>query len=117
LELIDNIRNGLNTGFIDGTSVSIAEYQPDLIVNDSRRGCKLLTTLAAEMRRCEEFFFCVAFIITVSNIKLWRLLNRSKIIKHDLVKAAGANSSTIIRLNKGLTISNSAMIKFCRTLH
>lgn len=62
MELIDNIRNGLNTGFIDGTSVSIAEYQPDLIVNDSRRGSKLLTTLAAEMRRCEEFFFCVAFI-------------------------------------------------------
>ncbi len=62
MELIDNIREGLNTGFIDGSVVSVAEYQPELILNDSRKGSKLLTTLTGEMRRCEEFFFCVAFI-------------------------------------------------------
>lgn len=62
MDLRASMSNSLYTGFIDGNTVSLEEYQPRLLINDSKRGRKVLTCLIDELRKCEEFFFSVAFI-------------------------------------------------------
>lgn len=62
MNLMQDITDSLNTGFIDGSAVSLEEYQPRLLINDNKRGRKILTCLIDELRACDEFFFSVAFI-------------------------------------------------------
>lgn len=62
MTLEQNMSDSLHTGFIDGGISSLEEYQPRLLINDSKRGRKVLTCLIEELRKCEEFFFSVAFI-------------------------------------------------------
>ena len=57
-----SLSDSLHTGFIDSNSVSLVEYQPRLIINDSKRGRKVLTCLIEELRKCDVFLFSVAFI-------------------------------------------------------
>lgn len=62
MDLRERISDSIYTGFIDGNAVSLEEYQPRLLINDNKRGHKVLTCLIDELRKCEEFFFSVAFI-------------------------------------------------------
>jgi superfamily II DNA or RNA helicase/HKD family nuclease len=58
----NNLKESLHTGFVDGSNLSLDVYQPHLLINDSLRGRKVLTSLINELNKCDEFFFSVAFI-------------------------------------------------------
>ena len=55
--LLDSLR----TGFIDQSLASKKEYLPELLVNDTNNGKKVLQTISRELKNCDEFWFSVAF--------------------------------------------------------
>ncbi|MFZ1323476.1 MAG: DUF3427 domain-containing protein, partial [Ignavibacteria bacterium] len=57
----DSLLQSLRTGFIDQYILSNNEYLPKLLVNDKSIGTKILTTIEHELRKCNEFWFSVAF--------------------------------------------------------
>ena len=56
------LSESLHTGFIDQLNQSNAEYLPQIIINDKSVGKKVLTTIDNELKKCEEFWFSVAFV-------------------------------------------------------
>jgi HKD family nuclease len=63
------------TGFVDQNGTSPIEYQPKLLINDSKKGQKVLTSLISELNKCDEFLFSVAF---VTNSGVASLINTLK---------------------------------------
>ncbi|MHB1453776.1 MAG: DUF3427 domain-containing protein [Saccharofermentanales bacterium] len=62
LDVSERIRNSIDTGFIDKAVNSLQDYQPHLLINNSKNSQKVLTSIVDELRKCKEFIFCVAFI-------------------------------------------------------
>jgi superfamily II DNA or RNA helicase/HKD family nuclease len=62
--VIRALSQSLQTGFIDQFLLSKKEYLPQLLVNDKNSGKKVLTTIDNELKRCDEFWFSVAFVTT-----------------------------------------------------
>ncbi len=58
----DDLRNSLETGFIDKTRLSYRNLQPQLLINDRREKKKILATLLHELNQCDHFVFSVAFL-------------------------------------------------------
>jgi superfamily II DNA or RNA helicase len=58
------LTESLKTGFIDQVIASNKDYRPQLLVNDKVAGKKVLTTIERELKRCDEFWFSVAFVTT-----------------------------------------------------
>lgn len=83
MNLAQDIADSLHSGFIDGSSISLEEYQPRLLINDNKRGQKVLTCLIDELRLCEEFYFSVAFI---TNSGVATLINTLKELEEKGVK-------------------------------
>ena len=54
----------LGPGFIDKSIVSKKEYHPRLLTNDKSAGKKVLTTINAELKNCDAFWFSAAFVTT-----------------------------------------------------
>lgn len=61
---ISALTESLKTGFIDQVIQSNREYRPQLVLNDKETGKKVLTTIERELRKCDEFWFSVAFVTT-----------------------------------------------------
>lgn len=61
-DLINNISKAANTSLINYQEDSIEDYRPKLIVNNYKKGSKVLHYLRKELDNCEEFYFSVAFI-------------------------------------------------------
>lgn len=66
-ELYNTDRKGelevaLRAGYIDSSIPAKSNYMPKLLVNDSNKQTKVLTTILSELRSCDEFYFSVAFI-------------------------------------------------------
>jgi superfamily II DNA or RNA helicase len=57
-----NLKESINTSFIDKSINSLQEYQAKIIHNCKESEEKILSTLLKELETCEEFFFSVAFI-------------------------------------------------------
>ncbi|WMW21824.1 DEAD/DEAH box helicase [Methanolobus mangrovi] len=53
--------DSLKTGFIDQSLASKKEYLPELLVNDTSNGKKVLQTISRELKNCVKFWFSVAF--------------------------------------------------------
>ena len=53
--------DSLKTGFIDQSLASKKEYLPELLVNDTNNGKKVLHTIYRELKNCDEFWLSVAF--------------------------------------------------------
>lgn len=62
MNLPEQLTAGYQTGFIDCNYTSLEKYHPKLIVNDHKRGMRVLTSLVNELQLCDEFYFSVAFI-------------------------------------------------------
>lgn len=62
MDISTNLAASLKNGFIDCNMKSIEKYNPKLLVNDYKRGMKVLTSIESELRNCDEFYFSVAFI-------------------------------------------------------
>lgn len=58
------LSQSLQTGFVDRIVQSQKDYRPQLLVNDKENGKKVLTTIERELRKCDEFWFSVAFMTT-----------------------------------------------------
>lgn len=72
------LEDGLKTGFIDCNLTSLERYHPKLLVNDHRRGMKVLTSIISELHHCEEFYFSVAFITNSGVTSLINALSELK---------------------------------------
>lgn len=71
----EELVKSLNTGLINYRDDSIEDYRPKLIVNNYKKGSKVISYLIKELSNCNEFCFSVAFV-TNSGINL--LLNSLK---------------------------------------
>ena len=60
----ESLSESIYTGFIDKLNHSNSEYLPQMVVNDSNLGKKVLSTIVNELKRCDEFWFSVAFVTT-----------------------------------------------------
>ena len=82
-----NVQNELvrsiYTGFVDQNGTSLIEYQPKLLINDSKKGQKVLTSLISELNKCDEFLFSVAF---VTNSGVASLINTLKDLEEKGIK-------------------------------
>ena len=65
--MIDDIRKGFETAYIDGSVASSLVYRPAFISNDYKSGKKVLNSIEDELLRCDKFQISVAFI-TMSGI-------------------------------------------------
>ncbi len=60
--MLDEIRKGIETAYIDGSVVSDEVYRPMFVTNNHKEGKKVITSIEEELRRCDEFKISVAFI-------------------------------------------------------
>lgn len=58
----NNILNSISTSLIDRNIESQDELRPKILVNDHKKGSKVLSTLVKELNNCDKFIFSVAFI-------------------------------------------------------
>lgn len=63
-QVFDELSQSLQTGFIDQKIQSNNSYHPQFLVNDKKIGKKILTTIDFELRKCDEYWFSVAFVTT-----------------------------------------------------
>lgn len=64
---ISQLKQGLNTAFIDASISSNLAYKPQFISNNYKIGRKVLSSVEDELLACSEFAISVAFI-TMSGI-------------------------------------------------
>ena len=81
--MLENILNGIKNGLIDSNEKALDNYKPRLLINDPERQAKVLSTIDAELSKCEEFLFSVAFI-TESGVAV--LINKLKELGCDIVQ-------------------------------
>jgi superfamily II DNA or RNA helicase/HKD family nuclease len=68
------VQAGIYSGLIDKNSISLEQYRPRLLINDARKGQKVLTSLISELKECDGFFFSVAFITESGVVSLLNTL-------------------------------------------
>jgi len=56
------VLKGVKTGLVNSNIVSNKDYRPQLLINDHKRGTKLLYNIIDELLKCKEFIFSIAFI-------------------------------------------------------
>ena len=49
--------------------------------------------------------------------RLWELLEKKKIRKHDLMEIAGFSSATLTKLNKNEIVALMVIVKICKALN
>ncbi len=64
---LDDMRQGLETAYIDSSVSSSLSYRPQFISNDYHEGRKVLSSIEEELHSCDSFRISVAFI-TMSGI-------------------------------------------------
>lgn len=65
--MIDEMRQGFETAYIDGSVISNAAYRPQFISNNYKEGKKVFSSIDEELLACEQFQISVAFV-TMSGI-------------------------------------------------
>ena len=65
--LIQDIRQGFETAYVNGSLASNLEYKPSFVSNNPEEGKKVISSIEEELLRCETFQISVAFI-TMSGI-------------------------------------------------
>lgn len=59
---IDYLRQGLETAFVDGNTVSNTVFRPQFVSNNHKEGKKVLSSVEDELLTCDRFRISVAFI-------------------------------------------------------
>lgn len=62
MEILESLRDALENGFISRNHPSLADLQPQLVVNRPSENKKVMLPLLKELRRCRSFSFSVAFL-------------------------------------------------------
>ena len=60
--MIDELRKGFETAYIDGSVVSAEAFRPQFVSNNYKEGKKVLSSIEDELLSCDEFKISVAFI-------------------------------------------------------
>ena len=60
--MLDELRKGYETAYIDGSTVSNELYRPQFVSNNYREGKKVISSIEDELLMCDEFCLSVAFI-------------------------------------------------------
>lgn len=90
-------------GFINKEVESDHDFLPELLVNDSVKNTKVLTTIIHELENCDEFWFSVAFITTsgvASIINTLLELKTDKRIKGKIVTSRYLNFTQPLALER-----------------
>jgi len=66
----DEVLKSVKTGLINSSTLSDKDYRPQLLINDYKKGTKLLNNIIDELLICKEFVFSVAFITSSGLIVL-----------------------------------------------
>ena len=74
MDLIEEIRSGFETAYINGNVASSIAYRPQFISNNYREGKKVLSSIEDELLTCKEFQISVAFITMGGIIPLLQTL-------------------------------------------
>ena len=53
----------------------------------------------------------------ISYEKLWQIMKKNKMKKHDLAKAAEISSYSMAKLNNNEPVSLEIMLRFCKIFH
>ena len=61
-EVIQKLRNGFETAYIDGKVASDLTYKPQFVSNNYKEGKKVLSSIEDELFACDQFQISVAFI-------------------------------------------------------
>ena len=61
-EVIQKLRNGFETAYIDGQVASDLTYKPQFVSNNYKEGKKVLSSIEDELFACDQFQISVAFI-------------------------------------------------------
>lgn len=82
IEVLDEktkrIFEGVEKGLIDAKYLANIDYVPRLLVNNPDEGEKVLTDIIKELKSCDEFFFCVAFLTMGGYQQLFNTFNELK---------------------------------------
>ena len=60
--MLDEMRQGFETAYVDGNIVSNLAYRPQFVSNNYKEGKKVLSSIEDELLSCEQFQISVAFI-------------------------------------------------------
>ena len=60
--MIEEMRRGFETAYIDGSVVSNESFRPQFVSNNYREGKKVISSIENELRVCDSFQISVAFI-------------------------------------------------------
>jgi len=82
-KIIDMMKDGFETAFINSSKISNLAYKPQFVSNDYKQGKKVLSSIEDELLSCDEFSISVAFI-TMSGLE--PLLQTFKELKNNGVK-------------------------------
>ncbi|MBB6622380.1 DEAD/DEAH box helicase [Clostridium gasigenes] len=106
--IIQGILKANETGLINSLIDSNLALRPKLIVNDYKKGSKVLNDIVSELMKCKEFMISVAFITYSGLIPLLETLKllESKGIKGQILTTDYLNFSEPKALKKLLEFSN-----------
>lgn len=62
MKYTEELKQGLQTAFIDRNINSSLAYQPEFVSNNYKQGKKVLASIEQELKQCDEFCISVAFI-------------------------------------------------------
>lgn len=74
MSMVEELKKAVGTAFFDAGVESIEEIRPELIYNDTRHGNTVLASLEKELKRCNSFWFSVAFVTQSGLIVLKNIL-------------------------------------------
>ena len=60
--MLEELRKGFETAYIDGSVVSSELLRPQFVSNNYKKGKKVLSSIEDELLLCDEFKISVAFI-------------------------------------------------------
>lgn len=108
LNASEELTKGLYTGYIDSNKDSIESYRPRLLVNDSKSGQKVLSNITSELKKCDEFYFSVAFITNSGVAALINVLKEleDKGIKGKILASQYQNFTEPRALKRLVTLKN-----------
>ncbi len=104
----DQLAKALNTGFFDINEMSLTEYRPQLLLNDFKKGQKVLTSIVHELNNCNEFFFSVAFVTNSGVAALINILKEleAKGVKGKIVASQYQNFTEPKALERLISLAN-----------
>ena len=73
-KVIQGIRQGAETAFIDGVNDTNLAFKPEFIINNNKNGQKILTSIERELLNCTSFSISVAFITKSGIVPLLQTL-------------------------------------------